>query len=130
MPMVKLFSAEDAIEAHLLRHMLEQQGIGVFITGEHLEGAVGEMPAGGGLVDVWVLDEQLPDAQDVLDDFLDNLEGPYEEDDEALLDDDGYYRDDLVEDEEPAPPAPARTDPANPWNTVYRKRRANTRDDD
>lgn len=129
MPMVKLFSAEDTIEAHLLRHMLEQQQIGVFITGEHLEGGVGELPAGGGLVDVWVLDEQLADAMDVLDDFLDNLEGPYEDDDEdddPLLDDDGYYlEDDIVEE-----PPPARSDPANPWNTVYRKPRGNPRDPD
>ncbi len=118
MPMVKLFSADDTIEAHLLRHMLEQQGMQAFITGEHLESAIGELPAAG-LVDVWVLEEHLEDAQDVLDDFLESLDEPYEdEDDDELIGPDGYYDDDL----EPEDDRPAHDDPENPWNGVYRKK--------
>lgn len=123
MPLVKLFSAEDGIEAHLLKHMLEQTRIPVFITGEFLEGGVGELPAGAGLIDVWVPDDFLADARDVLDDFLDSLDGPGDEDDEELLDADGYYRDDLAEDDEPAPEKRAHEDPDNPWNRVYRRSR-------
>lgn len=124
MPMVRLYSAEDSIEAHLLRHMLEQQDIATFVTGEHLEGAVGELPAGG-VIDVWVLDEQLADAQEVLEDFFDTLDDPYEDD---LLDADGYYRDDVEDEEEPA--RPAHDAPDNPWNDVYGKRRQPARDTD
>lgn len=115
MPMVRLHSAEDSIEAHLLKHMLEQQGIGVFITGEHLEGVAGEMPLTG-LVDVWVLEEELADAQDVLDDFFETLDAPG--DDDELMDADGYYLDDAGE-EEPDN-RPAHDDPENPWNKPYR----------
>lgn len=132
MPMVKLFSAEDSIEAHLLKHMLEQQQIPVFITGELLEGAVGELPVGTGIVDVWVLDEHLADAQDVLDDFLDSIDGVYD-DEEALMDADGYYLDDVDDvDEGQAPPddRPAHDAADNPWNTVYRRRRGQPRDGD
>lgn len=124
MPLVKLFSAEDHIEAHLLRHMLEQQRIPVFITGEYLEGAVGELPAGGGLVDVWVLDDFLADAQDVLDDFLDSLDGPGPDDEDELLDADGYYLDDAPDEaDEPPAPKPRHDSADNPWNRVYRRGR-------
>lgn len=123
MPLVKLYSAEDGIEAHLLKHMLEQTRIPVFITGEFLEGGVGELPAGGGLVDVWVPDDFLADARDVLDDFLDSLDGPGDDEEDELLDADGYYRDDLVEDDEPAAEKQTHDDPDNPWNRVYRRRR-------
>lgn len=134
MPMVRLYSAEDAIEAHLLKHMLEQMQIAVYITGEHLEGAVGELPAGGN-VDVWVLDQQFPDAQDVLEDFFDTLDAPDDED--GLRDGAGYYHedghpDDDAEDHRHNPRTdnnaddepdtrPAHNDPANPWNGVYKK---------
>ncbi|MFZ5757746.1 MAG: DUF2007 domain-containing protein [Pseudomonadota bacterium] len=116
MPMVRLHSADDSIEAHLLKHMLEQQRIPAFITGEHLEGAVGELPAGG-VVDVWVLDEHFDDARDVLEDFFDTLDDP--EYDDELMDDDGYY----LDDQEPEHERPAHNDPDNPWNRVYRRKK-------
>lgn len=117
MPMVRLYSADDAIEAHLLKHMLEQQGMAAFITGEHLEGVAGEVPLAG-LIDVWVLEDHLPDAQEVLEDFYDTLDDP----DDELMDADGYYLDDAV-DEEPEPDnRPAHDDPENPWNQPYRPR--------
>lgn len=117
MPMVRLYSADDSIEAHLLKHMLEQQRIAVFITGEHLESGGGELPLGG-LIDVWVLEDQLADAQDVLEDFFDTLDAPG--DDDELMDEDGYYQDDV--DEEEPDERPAHDDPDNPWNQPYRKR--------
>jgi len=43
----KLYDASNAIEAHMLRDLLEQQGIPVFIEGEHLQGGVGDLPATG-----------------------------------------------------------------------------------
>lgn len=120
MALVRLYSPEDSIEAHLLRHMLEQQGIPVFITGELLEGAVGELPMGS-MIEVLVPEEHLEDASDVLEDFFDRLDGEededYEddEDEDALMDEQGYYLDDAPE--EP----PAHDSPDNPWNSPYRK---------
>jgi len=120
MPMVKLYGAEDLIEAHLIKHMLEQQEIPVFITGEHLEGAAGEVPAMG-LIDVWVLEDFYEDALDVLEDFFESQDGPCEDDDD-LRDEDGYYVDDTVEaEEEFVDDRPAHDSPDNPWNRVYRK---------
>lgn len=119
MPMVKLYGAEDAIEAHLIRHMLEQQQIPVFITGEHLESVAGEGPLTG-LVDVWVLDDFYDDALDVLEDFFESQDGPFADDEEDdLIGADGYYNDDVEEETEDD--RPAHDDPDNPWNRVYRK---------
>lgn len=135
--MVRLYAANDVIEAHLLKHMLEQQNIAAFTTGEFLEGAVGELPAGG-LIDVWVLAQHLPDAKEVLTDFFDTLDAP---DDDELMDEAGYYLEDrtLPDDsshsagsnsQTTAPDsmtthepnnASAAHDPANPWNDVYLK---------
>lgn len=115
MPMVRLWSADDSIEAHLLRHMLEQQRIPAFITGEHLQSGAGELPLSG-LVDVWVLEEHFEDAQDVLEDFFERMDEPA--DDEELMDEDGYYLDDEPEEDD----HPAHDDPENPWNRAYRKK--------
>lgn len=112
MPLVRLYSAEDTIEAHLLKHMLEQQDIACFITGEHLESAAGELPAMG-LVDVWVLDIQIDDAQDVLEDFFDTLDDP------EFVNEDGG---DDVDAGAGDPPALPHDSPDNPWNRVYRKK--------
>ena len=107
-------------QAHLLKHMLEQQNIPVFITGEHLGSAAGELPAMG-LIDVWVIDDFIDDAQDVLDDFLESLDGPGDDDDDdELIGADGYYMDDIEPEETPRK-RPAHADPENPWNRVYRQ---------
>ncbi len=128
MPLVRLYSADDVIEAHLLKHMLEQTGMQAFITGEHLGSGIGELPTAG-LIDVWVLHDHLEAAQDVLDDFFDTLDGP-PADDDPLIDAEGYYDDHDHENDGLAPankpgPPPAHsdpTDPENPWNNVYRKK--------
>lgn len=128
MPLVRLYSADDVIEAHLLKHMLEQTGMQAFITGEHLGSGIGELPTAG-LIDVWVLHDHLEAAQDVLDDFFETLDGP-PDDDDPLIDAEGYYddheneNDDLASANKPIP-LPAHSDPAdpeNPWNHVYRKK--------
>lgn len=137
--MLKLYGADDAIEAHLLKHMLEQRRIPVFITGEYLSGAAGEVPVAG-LVDVWVLDELYEEALDVLDDFFESQDGPLEDDDDdELIGPDGYYNDDMEDDDSSedstskkagqknhddtddtgSPGNTSKND--NPWNRVYRK---------
>jgi len=42
-----LYQAGSAIEAHMLVDLLKQQGLSAEIHGEHLQGAIGELPAAG-----------------------------------------------------------------------------------
>ena len=42
-----LYQAASAIEAHMLVDLLKQQGLSAEIHGEHLQGAIGELPAAG-----------------------------------------------------------------------------------
>ncbi len=45
--MKNLYEASNAIEAHMIRDLLKQEGLTAYIRGEYLQGAVGEIPAGG-----------------------------------------------------------------------------------
>jgi len=42
-----LYQAASAIEAHMLLDLLKQEGLSAEIHGEHLQGAIGELPAAG-----------------------------------------------------------------------------------
>jgi hypothetical protein len=42
-----VYQAENAIDAHLVRHALEGEGILAFVLGEGLIGGVGELPVMG-----------------------------------------------------------------------------------
>lgn len=56
-----VYEAANQIDAHLVRHALEDAGIPAFVRGEALLGGVGELPACG-LVAVCVPDAAWPDA--------------------------------------------------------------------
>ena len=56
-----VYEATNQIDAHLVRHALEDAGIPAFVRGEALLGGVGELPACG-LVAVCVPDAAWPDA--------------------------------------------------------------------
>lgn len=45
--MKTVYEAGNSLEAHMLTHLLEQEGIEAHIHGEHLQGGVGELPASG-----------------------------------------------------------------------------------
>jgi hypothetical protein len=60
--MKTLYEAANAIEAHMLADLLEQQGITAHIHGEALQGAIGELPAAG-LVRLVVDDEDYASAR-------------------------------------------------------------------
>jgi hypothetical protein len=51
-----LYEASSAVEAHLLKDLLAQEGVPASIHGEFLQGAMGELPAAG-LVRLMVADE-------------------------------------------------------------------------
>lgn len=60
-----VYQAANLIDAHLVRHALEQQGIPAFVRGEALVGGIGELPAVG-LVSVAVPDSAWPEALDIV----------------------------------------------------------------
>jgi hypothetical protein len=64
--MKTLYVAANAIEAHMLVHLLRQVDLTAHIQGEHLQGAVGELPAAG-MVRLMIPEEQYPRARDVID---------------------------------------------------------------
>lgn len=45
--MKTLYQAANAVEAHMLADYLKQEGLSAQVLGEHLQGAVGELPASG-----------------------------------------------------------------------------------
>jgi hypothetical protein len=42
-----VYDAENLVDAHLVKHALESAGIPVFVRGEYLTGAMGELPVHG-----------------------------------------------------------------------------------
>ena len=64
--MKTLYQASNSLEAHMILHLLEQQGIAGRVDGEYLQGGVGELPAAG-LVRVMVEEEDYAAAKAVVD---------------------------------------------------------------
>ncbi len=61
-----VYHALNPIDAHLVRHALEDAGIPVFVFGEHLMGGMGELPVAG-FIEVRVPDDWFEEARDVLE---------------------------------------------------------------
>lgn len=61
-----VYEAANAIDAHLVRHALEAEGLPVFLRGESLAGGMGELPIFG-VVAVCVPDSAEAQARDVVD---------------------------------------------------------------
>ena len=66
--MTKIYSAQNAIDAHIVKGMLEQQGIQARVNGEYLQGGIGELPLIG-LVTVSVSEEDYEKALEVLREY-------------------------------------------------------------
>ena len=75
-----VYHAANLIDAHLVRHALEQAGIPAFVRGEALVGGIGELPPIG-LVSVSVPDSACEQARDVVDQL--GLGSPASERDDA-----------------------------------------------
>jgi hypothetical protein len=60
-----VYEAENLIDAHLVKGRLENEGIAVYVRGEYLTGALGELPVMG-LVAVCVADADVPAAEQLL----------------------------------------------------------------
>lgn len=63
--MIQVYSPANSAEAHMLTHLLEQNGIRAHIHGEALQGGVGDLPASG-LLQLLVADEQHEQARQVI----------------------------------------------------------------
>ena len=65
-----IYSARDAMEAHFLQGLLEQEGINSVIQGEALEGAWANLPiTTNALPGVWVNEEDVPRARPIADEY-------------------------------------------------------------
>ncbi|MBB6093351.1 hypothetical protein HNQ60_002229 [Povalibacter uvarum] len=66
--MKRIYQAANNIEAHMLVHLLEQEGIQAHVEGEHLQSGAGELPLGG-LAAVAVADEDVDAARAIIRDW-------------------------------------------------------------
>jgi hypothetical protein len=56
--MKRLCKAASLPDAHILRGLLEQEGIEVHVFNENAQGGVGQLPVGEALPELWVDDER------------------------------------------------------------------------
>lgn len=77
--MIIIYRAANIADAHLIRQMLEAEGIPAFIQGEYLQGAVGELPANTE-IHVHVADDNAYAARAIVDEW-ENAEPVVLEDD-------------------------------------------------
>jgi Putative prokaryotic signal transducing protein len=70
--MKRVFTAPTVTEAHLVKGVLENEGIRSIVKNEHLSGLAGEIPAMEAWPEVWVLDDDLAErAESILARFRD-----------------------------------------------------------
>lgn len=66
--MLRLYTAADLPEAHLVAQLLERAGIAARVFNEHAQGGLGEIPFTHAWPEVWLLeDADAPRAQRALD---------------------------------------------------------------
>lgn len=70
-----VYEAENIIDAHLVKGLLEQEGIPAFVQGEYLTGGMGDLPVAG-LVRVAVPDSRGPEAEAALREFKAHRQRP------------------------------------------------------
>ena len=63
-----VYRAENLIDAHLIKNVLEQQGIPAYVAGEYLTGAIGELPIQG-LINVMVSEDQWSAARNIVEEI-------------------------------------------------------------
>lgn len=66
--MQRIYEPRDLLEAEMLRGMLAAEGVEAYLTGRHLIGAVGELPAAG-LLGLMVADEQAGRARELIAEY-------------------------------------------------------------
>ncbi|MGF6213401.1 DUF2007 domain-containing protein [Comamonas sp. 4034] len=81
--MRSVYEPSGAIQAHVLQDVLRQHGIASHVQGEHLQGAIGELPAGN-LVRLLVADGDFAAARRAVEEWERAI--PMDEEDLARLD--------------------------------------------
>jgi hypothetical protein len=66
--MQKVFSARDSMQAHIVRGMLEANGITARVDGDYLQGGIGELPLVD-LISVSVDDSEYEAAMQLIEEF-------------------------------------------------------------
>ena len=66
--MQRIYDANDLIEAHIIKGLLEQQYIDVYVGGFYLQGGIGELPVSGN-VSIWVANEQAEQAAEIIKEY-------------------------------------------------------------
>ncbi len=69
--MIKVYRAANITEAHIVKGMLEANGIDAYVDGYYLQGGIGEL-ATMDFVSVSVDDDDEKKARDVIDEYGDN----------------------------------------------------------
>lgn len=76
--MQRIYEPQDLMEAELLLGMLDSEGIEAHLTGQHLAGAIGELPTGG-LLGLMVNNLQAERAHQLIGEYNAALPLPGEE---------------------------------------------------
>ncbi len=66
--MKKVYSAKDITEAHIVAGMLNAHGIKTFVTGEHLQGGIGELVVAD-FAKVMVADDDMSQGRKIICDY-------------------------------------------------------------
>ncbi len=66
--MKNIFDASNSIEANLIKNILEREGVVAYISGEYLQGGMGELPAMG-MVHIMVENEDQQQAEKIIRDW-------------------------------------------------------------
>ena len=79
--MIKIYDASNSLEANLLKGILEQEGVDAHISGEYLQGGLGELPAMG-LISILIEEQDHIRANKIISDWE---QGKYSLDDKGNL---------------------------------------------
>jgi len=63
-----VYSAQDNIEASIVKGLLEANGIAASINGHYLAGAIGELPTAG-LISISVEERQVDNARTIISEY-------------------------------------------------------------
>lgn len=66
--MKTVYIAQHSIDAHVVRGLLESHGIHAIVTGDYLQGGIGELPAFG-IVEVRVAENDMAEARSIIETF-------------------------------------------------------------
>lgn len=69
--MIKIYTAGNITEAHIIRGLLESNDIEAFVGGHYLQGGIGELPASD-FAAIFVNDEQSEEALKLIHQYENN----------------------------------------------------------